>query len=73
MACKHELSQRFSNHGSRPECESRRLREWVAKACKLPPVKEKDLRTQDFKSDDPFLREHYDCKTKIKKSKSDSR
>ena len=49
------------------------LKPWVAKACKLPHVKEKDLRTQDFKSEDPFLREHYDFKTKIQKSESDSR
>ena len=27
---------------------------------KLPDIKEKDLRTQDFKSEDPFLKEHYD-------------
>ena len=43
---------------------------WVAKACKLPRVKEKDLRTQDFKSKDPFLREHYVFQPKIKKSRN---
>ena len=61
------VTQRFSNHGSP------RLYGWIAKACKLPHVKEKDLRTQNFKNEDPFLREHYDFKTKIKKSESDSR
>ena len=65
--------QRFSNHGSRPKCELPRLRGWIAKACKLLHVKEKDLGTHDFKSEDPFLREHYDFKTEIKKSESDSR
>ena len=60
------LRQRFSNHGSRPKCESPRLHGWVAKPCKLPHVKKKDLRTQHFKSKDSFLREHYDFKTKIK-------
>ena len=34
----------FSNHGLPRQCG------WVAKACKLPHVKEKDLRTQDFRS-----------------------
>ena len=67
------LKQRFSNHGSRPKCGSPKLCGWVAKACKLPHEKEKDLGTQDFKSEDPFLRERYDFKTKIKKSESDSR
>ena len=38
---------------------------------KLPLIKEKDLRTQDFKSKDPFLGDHYNFKTKIKKSESD--
>ena len=38
---------------------------------KLPHIKEKDLRTQDFKSEDPFLRDHYGFKTKIEKSESD--
>ena len=70
---KDDIEQRFSNHGLRPKCESPRLREWVAKACKLPHVKEKNLRTGDFKNEDLFLREHYDFKTKIKKSESDSR
>ena len=32
-----------------------------------------DLRTQNFKSEDPFLRDHYGFKTKIEKSESDSR
>ena len=59
--------------GLRPKCESPRLRGWVTKACKLPHLKEKDLRTQDFKSEEPFLRKHCDFKTKIKKSKSDSK
>ena len=49
------------------------LKPWVAKACKLPHIKEKGLRTQDFKSEDPFLKEHYDITTKIKKLESDSR
>ena len=53
---------------SRQDCA-----EWVAKACNLTHVKEKDLRVQDFKSEYPFLREHYDFKTKIKKSESDSK
>ena len=39
--------QRFSNHGSPSLCG------WVARACKLPHAKEKDLRTQDFKSEGP--------------------
>ena len=43
------------------------------KACQLQHVKEKDLRTQDFKSENPYLREHYDFKTKIQKSEPDSR
>ena len=38
---------------------------------KLPHIKEKDLCTQDFKSEDPFLRDHYNFKTKIRKSESD--
>ena len=46
------LAQRFSNHGFADG--SQRLREWVAKASKLPPVKEKDLRIQDFKSKNLF-------------------
>ena len=41
------LTQCFLSH------ESPRLRRWVAKACKLPHVKEKDLRTQDFRSEEP--------------------
>ena len=40
---------------------------------KLRHIKEKDLRIQDFKSEDPFLRDHYGFKTKIKKPESDSR
>ena len=44
----------------------------VAKACKLPNVKEKELCTQDFKSETLFLREHYNFKMKIQKSESDS-
>ena len=51
--------------GSRPKCGSPRLRGMVAKTCKLPHVKEKELRTQNFKSENRFLREHYDFKTKI--------
>ena len=39
---------------------------------KLPHIKEKDLCT-DFKSEDPFLRDYYGFKMKIKKSESDSR
>ena len=35
---------------------------------KLLHIKEKDLRAQGFKSEDPFLRHHYDFKTKIQKS-----
>ena len=58
--------------GRDPNVGRSRLCGWVAKACKLPHVKEKDRRTQDFKREDPFLREHYDFKTKIKKSDSDS-
>ena len=38
---------------------------------KLPHIKEKDLRTQDFKSEDPFLRDHNGFKTK-KKSRNQS-
>ena len=53
------LRQRFSNHGSP------RLRGMVAKTCKLPHAKEKELRTQDFKSENPFLKEYYDFKMKI--------
>ena len=40
---------------------------------KLPHRKEKDLRTQDFKSEDPFLRGHYGFKTRIEKSNTDLR
>ena len=40
---------------------------------KLSHIKENDLRTQDFKSEGPFLRDHYGFKRKIEKSKSDSR
>ena len=40
---------------------------------KLLHIKEKDLRTQDFKSEDPFLRDDYDFKTKIEFSELDSR
>ena len=47
------LMQRFSNHGSRPKCGSPRRCGWVAKACKLLHPKEKGLRTQDFKNEDP--------------------
>ena len=36
-------------------------------------LKEKDLRTQGFKREDPFLKNHYSFKTKIEKSESDSR
>ena len=38
---------------------------------KLPHIKEKDLRTQDFKSEDPFLRDYYNFKTKIQQSELD--
>ena len=38
---------------------------------KLPHIKETDLRTQDFKIEDLFLRDHYDFKTKIQKSELD--
>ena len=38
---------------------------------KLPHIKEKDLCTQDFKSENPFLRDHYNFETKIRKSESD--
>ena len=37
---------------------------------KLQHIKKKDLRTQDFKSEDPLLRDHYGFKTKIQKSES---
>ena len=40
---------------------------------KLPHIKEKDLRTQDFKSEGLFLRDYYGFKMKIEKSKSNSR
>ena len=50
---------------------------WVAKTMQmgheLLHIKEKDLHTQDFKSEDSFLREHCNFKTKIKRSESDSR
>ena len=68
---KDHIVQRFFKHGSQPKCESPRLRRWVSKACKLPHLKEKDLRTRDFKNENSFLRELYDFKTKIKKSESD--
>ena len=42
-----DLTQCFSNHGSPRLCG------WVAKACKLPHVKEKHLRTQDLRSEEP--------------------
>ena len=48
------LPQRFSSQGSRPKCGSPRLRGWVAKACQLLYAKEKDFRTQDFKSEDQW-------------------
>ena len=70
---RNRLHQRFSNHGSQPKCGSPTLCGWVAKACKLPRVKEKNLRTEDFRSEKPSLRDHYDFKTKINKSESDSR
>ena len=35
--------------------------------------RKKDLRTQDFKTEDPFLRVYYVFTTKIEKSESDSR
>ena len=38
---------------------------------KLPHIKEKYLRTKDFKREDPFLKNYYGFKTKIEKSKSD--
>ena len=41
MSLLNNLNQRFSNHGSRPKSGSPRLCGWVAKACKLPRVKEK--------------------------------
>ena len=41
------LQQCFSNHGSPRLCG------WVAKPCKLPHVKEKDLRAQDLRSEEP--------------------
>ena len=41
------LGQCFSNHGSPRLCG------WVAKPCKLPRVKEKDLRAQDLRSEEP--------------------
>ena len=41
------LHQCFSNHGSPRLCG------WVAKPCKLPHVKEKDLRAQDLRSEEP--------------------
>ena len=40
---------------------------------KYPHIKQKDLCTQAFKSEDRLLRDHYDFKTKIQKSESDSR
>ena len=54
------LYQCFSNHGSSRLCG------WVAKACKLPPVKKKDLRTR-FEKWKTFLRCHYEFKRKMKK------
>ena len=69
MSSRNSLLQLFSNYGSQPKCASPRLCRWAVKACKLP----RDLRTQEFKSEDSFLRDHYDFKTKIQKSKSDSR
>ena len=50
----HALTQCFSNHGSQPKSGSPRLCGWVAKVCKLPHVKEKDLRAQDLRSEEPF-------------------
>ena len=40
---------------------------------KLPHIKEKDLCPQDFKSEDPLLRDHYIFDTKIEFLESDSR
>ena len=47
------LDQCFSNHGSRPKSGSPRLCGWVAKACELPRVIEKDLRAQGLRSEEP--------------------
>ena len=47
------LGQCFSNHGSRPKSGSPRLCGWVAKAYKLPQVKEKNLCAQDLRSEEP--------------------
>ena len=49
LAFSNPLRQCFSNHGSQPKSGLPRLCEWVAKACKLPHVKEKDLRAQDLR------------------------
>ena len=43
----YSLNQCFSNHGSRPKIGSPRLCGWVAKAYKLPRVKEIDPRAQE--------------------------
>ena len=45
--------QCFANHGSRPKSGWLRLCGWVAKACKLSRVKEKDLSAQDLRSEEP--------------------
>ena len=58
MACKPDVALLITASGS-----------FVAKH-KLLHMKEKDLHTQDFKSEDPFLRDLYDSKTKIQKSES---
>ena len=42
--------------GSRLKCGLPKLRGMVAKTCKLPHVKEKELRTQDFNSENPFFK-----------------
>ena len=46
--------QCFSNHRSRPKTGSPRLCGWVAKACKLPHLK--DLRAQDLINEEIEMR-----------------
>ena len=43
----------FLNHGSRLKSGLPRLCGWVAKACKLSRVNEKDLCAEDLRSEEP--------------------
>ena len=48
------VGQCFLNHGLLTKSGSPRLCRWVAKACKLSRVNEKDLCAEDLRSEEPF-------------------